>query len=81
MNNKNTQDDLDVSEAEINLYYYLIGKAGIFNNVLFETIFHADFCNLERLKAGFEDEVQVVKRYKTEKSYAKKLKSRVKAVL
>ena len=67
-----------IEQSEIKLVNYLNGKSGPFNKALFETIFHADVCNLESLKIAFPDEVEVVQLYKTDRGYFERLESAIK---
>lgn len=62
-----------VTETEMKFFKYMNGESGPFNKALFETIFHADVCNLQALKQAFPEEVRVVNRHKNERHYFKNL--------
>lgn len=67
-----------VEKAEEELYYFLLNKSGSFSTALFEAIFRADIFNQEKLRKGFNDEVEAVWRYQNEPGYWEDLEKRIK---
>lgn len=58
-----------MNEGEKKLVEYNFGMSGSFYKNFFETAFRADGFNLSRLEAGFPQEIQALKRYRSEPGY------------
>ena len=58
-----------LNEGERHLFEYLHQMSGGFMHGLIDTMMHADQFNLARLKMGFPEEAEAVRRYKNEDNY------------
>jgi len=61
--------ELSVGEQFLIDWQYNIGSLGSFKYNLTKTIVCADDENLERLSKGFPEEVEAIKRFRTESGY------------
>lgn len=67
----------NITEAELELYFWQMSKAGSFTTALFECIGKADIFNRAKLYTAFPDEVDVYKRYESVPGYWANLKDRI----
>jgi len=58
-----------MTEAESRLCDWQYGRSGSFFEALFELMGRADGVNLARLAAGFPEEAEAFRRYRTEEEY------------
>jgi len=62
-----------ISNAEIRLIDWQVGRAGSFTESLFDCMSKCDEANLFRLGEGFPEEVRIYRKYRYEKDYWKNL--------
>ena len=67
----------NVTEAELDLYYWVHDQLGSFSTNLFKAISFADTRNLSKIALGFPEEVAAYKRYANEEGYWFELKQRI----
>jgi len=66
-----------MEQAEIEFLYFMRGTSGSFMTNLFNTIMSADIQNQMKLSLGFPNEVEVVRRYRNEDGYWRKLQEKL----
>lgn len=67
----------NVTDAELDLYYWMHDQLGSFSTYLFKAISSADTRNLSKISLGFPEEVQVYKRFANEEGYWDNLQKRI----
>jgi hypothetical protein len=66
----------DLTNEELEFYFFMKGQSGSFHTNLFKAIMSADFGNQYKLAFGFPGEVSVVQRYQNESGYWEQLQSK-----
>lgn len=67
----------NLTQAEIDFYFYKKGATGSFTTSLIETFFKADDFNFEKLRLGFPEMGDVVFRFMAEPGYWETLKKEI----
>lgn len=73
----NSLNDLPVSEAEEQLYFFICNTAGSFMKNLFKCIMSADIHNQAKLAKGFPEHVEVAYKYMNSPGYWENLEQRM----